>query len=189
MPYPFLLNSPARQALSCGWRFLTAPTKTPSPCTISPEPWRAPCSDWSLIFPHSPDGFLNLATLWIGIFHSLQIATFKCPSSFLLAHWLTPKISKILLICTKQKYNINSYLEVIDLGIVDTVYPLASIPLWFHSFWAFCENSHLPILFLQSLAVEDNPTAFTLLSITRKVHPQLFLKLPKHLLQPCVQCL
>lgn len=35
----------------------------------------------------------------------------------------------LLLICIKQKYNINSYLEVIDLGIVDTVYPLASIPL------------------------------------------------------------
>lgn len=41
----------------------------------------------------------------------------------------TKNKQNIIINMHKQKYNINSYLEVIDLGIVDRVYPLASVPL------------------------------------------------------------
>lgn len=138
-------------------------------------------------FPPFPDGFLNLA-------HPLDWASFITSNSHFQMPVLLPsgsltdtenKQNFLLLICIKQKYNINSYLEVIDLGIVDTVYPLASIPLWFHSIWVSCENSHLPILLLQSLAVEDNFTTSSLLSIKiRKVHFQFSYSCQSIFLQP-----
>lgn len=60
------------------------------------------------------------------------------------------------------------------------IYPLASIPLWFDSFWVSCENSHTPILFLQSLAVESNPHHPSQYK-NKKGTLSVFLKLPKHL--------
>ena len=164
---------PGRPFLVAGgsWQL---PPNPPSPCTISPEPWRAPCSDWSLIFPHSLMVSLTLPTLWIGHLSFSSNSHFQM-SILLPSGSLTDTKNKqnIIINMRKQKYNINSYLEVIDLGIIDRVYPLASVPLWFHSIWVSCENSHLPILLLQSFAVEDNPTTSTLLSIKiRKVHFQ-----------------
>ena len=165
---------PGRPFLVAGgsWQL---PPRPPSLCTMSPEAWRAPCSDWSLISPHSLMVSLTLPTLWIGHLSVSSNSHFQM-SILLPSGSLTDTENKqnfLLLICIKQKFNINSYLEGIDSGIVDTVYPLASIPLWFHGIWVSCENSHLPILLLQSLVVEDNPTTSTLLSIKiRKVHFQ-----------------
>ena len=178
LSFPIVTLLPSRPFLVAGssWQL---PPRPPSPCITSPEAWRAPCSDWSLIFLHSLMVFLTMPTLWIGHLSFSSNSHFQM-SILLPSGSLTDTENKqnLLLIFTKQKYNINSYLEVIDLGaIVHTIFPLASIPLWFHSIWVSCENSHLPILLLQSLAVEDNPTTSTLLSI--KIGKVYFFSFPK----------
>ena len=52
------------------------PPRPSSPCTVSPEVWRPPCRDWSLIFLHSPMVSLTLPTLWT------EYLSFSSNSSF-----------------------------------------------------------------------------------------------------------
>lgn len=73
---------------------------------------------------------LTLPTLWIGHLSFSSNSHFQM-SILLPSGSLTDTKNKqnIIINMHKQKYNINSYLEVIDLGIIDRVYPLASVPL------------------------------------------------------------